>query len=96
MQTHKDCCHDIQCLIERVLILNVLSKSLHGENEEISPVSVIIDESTDKGTTKCLAIITKPFDEKALRVNTRLLNLVPVQEEMADEEMADENRSCKA
>jgi hypothetical protein len=60
-----------------------LRKSLQGENGEVSPVLVIIDETTDKGTTKCMAIVIKLFDEKALRVDTRLLNLVPVQGETA-------------
>ena len=60
-----------------------LRKSLHEENGQVSPVSVIIDETTDKGTTKCMAIVIKLFDEKAKRVDTRLLNLVPVQGEKA-------------
>ena len=51
-------------------------KSLHEENGQVSPVSVIIDETTDKGTTKCMAIVIKLFDEEAKRVDTRLLNLV--------------------
>lgn len=53
------------------------------ENGDASPVSIIIDETADKGTTKCMAIVIKLFDEEAKKVDTRLLNLVPVQGETA-------------
>ena len=48
-------------------------------------VSLIIDETTDKGTTKCIAIVMKFFSEKLLKVDTRLLNLVCVDRETAAE-----------
>jgi large subunit ribosomal protein LP2 len=48
-------------------------------------VSLIIDETTDKGTKKCMAIVIKYFCERLLKVNTRLLNLVPVDGETAAE-----------
>ncbi|CAB3982791.1 Hypothetical predicted protein [Paramuricea clavata] len=60
-----------------------LRKSLHGENGDARPVSIIIDETTDKGTTKCMAIVIELFDEETKKVDTRLLNLVPVQGETA-------------
>ena len=48
-------------------------------------VSLIIDETTDKGTKKCMAIVIKYLCEKLLKINTRLLNLVPVDGETAAE-----------
>ena len=48
-------------------------------------VSLIIDETTDKGTKKYMAIVIKYFCEKLLKVNTCLLNFVPVDGETAAE-----------
>lgn len=61
-----------------------LRKRLHGENGEVSSVkvrsgSIIIDKSTDKATRKWRPSLFKLFDEAAMRVDTRLINLVPVQ-----------------
>lgn len=41
-------------------------------------VSLIIDETTDRGTVKCMAIVIKFFSDKLMKVDTRLLNLIPV------------------
>lgn len=60
-----------------------LRTRLLGEDGKATPVSLIIDETTDKGTAKCMAIVIKLFNEASKRVDTRLLNLVPVQEETA-------------
>lgn len=55
------------------LTYNVLAKSFKTElREQIKAtgtlgrkfVSLIIDETTDKGTTKCMAIVVKFFSEK--------------------------------
>ena len=70
-----------------------LRKSLHEENGQVSPVSVIIDETTDKGTTKCMAIVIKLFDEEAKRVDTRLLNLVQSVTKYVDRLGRDFNKS---
>ena len=48
-------------------------------------VSLIIDETTDKGTTKCMSVVIKLFCEKRMRVETKLLNLVRVLGETAAE-----------
>ena len=76
------------------LTYNVLAESFKTElrqqiqatdkhNHAGKSVSLIIDETTDKGTTKCMSIVVKYFSEKLLKVDTRLLNLVPVDEETA-------------
>lgn len=64
-----------------------LRKDIDATGNENSPkfVSLIIDETTDKGTKKCVAIVIKCFCERLLKVNTRLLNLVPVEAETAAE-----------
>ena len=77
------------------LTYNVLAKSFKSSlqkdinatgNENLQKfVSLIIDETTDKGTKKCMAIVINYFCEKLLKVNTRLLNLVPVDGETAAE-----------
>ena len=77
------------------LTYNVLAKSFKSSlqkdinatgNENLQKfVSLIIDETTDKGTKKCMAIVINYFCEKLLKVNTRLLNLVPVNGETAAE-----------
>ena len=51
-------------------LINDIAKAKH--------FSVIIDESTDRSTTKSLAVVIKYYSTKQENVVTRLLNLVPV------------------
>ena len=64
-----------------------LQKDINAIGNENSQkfISLIIDETTDEGTKKCMAIVIKYFCEKLLKANTRLLNLVPVDGETAAE-----------
>lgn len=67
---------------------NVLAKEFKNElRKDIQAtgkhVSLIIDETTDKATVKCMAIVIKFFCEKLMKVDTRLLNLILVLDETA-------------
>ncbi|XP_050715070.1 uncharacterized protein LOC126997893 [Eriocheir sinensis] len=45
-----------------------------------NPFSLIIDESTDISTTKCLTVLVKYFDPNEGKIKTRLLDLLNVYE----------------
>ena len=51
-------------------LINNIAKTKH--------FSVIIDESSDRSTTKSLSIVLKYYFTKQQNVLTRLLNMVPV------------------